>query len=283
MMHGHETAVLEAVANDGAGLCTLVGIDGSFSRRLGAQLAVRTDGGVTGSLADGCLERQLAAEMEAARAASEPRLLRFGSGSPLIDFRLPCGGGLDVLVEPAPDQRDCRTVLERLARREPAVLSLPLPANAAPGLLSARRFLPPLRLTIFGEGPEADGLVRLTQAMGIGVRLMHTDALRLGQAPDLPPPDGWTAVVLLFHDHEWELPLLEWALAGAAFYIGAQGGAPARRARMRALMDRGADAAALARMRSPIGLIGHARDPAVLALSVLAEIVGAYDTLQPHQ
>ena len=37
-------AALRAAAAGGAGLCTVVGIDGSFSRRLGAQLAVHPDG-----------------------------------------------------------------------------------------------------------------------------------------------------------------------------------------------------------------------------------------------
>ena len=55
--------------------------------------------------------------------------------------------------------------------------------------------------------------------------------------------------MLLFHDHEWEQAILEWALATPAFYIGA---------------------------------ITHSREPGVLALSVLAEIVGAYEALHPH-
>ena len=57
-------AALTAVALHGGGLCTVTRIDGSWSRRLGAQLAVLPDGTTAGSLADGCLERALA---EAAR------------------------------------------------------------------------------------------------------------------------------------------------------------------------------------------------------------------------
>ena len=38
----------------------------------------------------------------------------------------------------------------------------------------------------------------------------------------------------------------------------------------------------LARIRSPIGVITHSREPGVLALSVLAEIVGEYEVLHPH-
>ena len=51
--------------------------------------------------------------------------------------------------------------------------------------------------------------------------------------------DPWTAVLLLFHDHEWEHALLEWALGTPAFLIGAQGGAPAREARLKRLQEAG--------------------------------------------
>src|SRR6478752_10112731 len=111
-----DRAALRAACEPGVGLCTVVGIEGSFSRRLGAQLAVHPDGAITGSLADGCLEKQLAS---AVAAATGPVVKRFGAGSELIDFRLPCGGGLDVLIDPAPDAAACRAAAARLDRREP--------------------------------------------------------------------------------------------------------------------------------------------------------------------
>jgi xanthine dehydrogenase accessory factor len=90
-------------------------------------------------------------------------------------------------------------------------------------------------------------------------------------------------VLLLFHDHEWEVPLLDWALGTPAFYIGAQGGAPAREERLERLRAAGHGGADLARIRSPVGLIPAARDPNVLALSVLADVVGAYEAQHPHR
>lgn len=41
---GDDHAALAAARETGVGLCTIVRIDGSFSRRLGAQLAVLPDG-----------------------------------------------------------------------------------------------------------------------------------------------------------------------------------------------------------------------------------------------
>ncbi|WP_298195899.1 XdhC family protein, partial [Novosphingobium sp.] len=60
LVRSADHAVLAAALEPGAVLCTLVGIEGGFSRRLGAQLVVGADGTLTGSLSDGCLEAELA-------------------------------------------------------------------------------------------------------------------------------------------------------------------------------------------------------------------------------
>ena len=269
-----DRSALRAACEPGVGLCTVIGIEGSFSRRVGAQLAVGPDGTITGSLADGCLEKQLASEIA---AATGPVVKRFGAGSELIDFRLPCGSGLDVLIDPEPDRELCRAAVERVDQdREEAVLVLP--ADGLP----MRFYIPALRLQLFGEGPELDALVALAGAAGVEVSAHGKDALSLGRRPAALSADPWTAVVLLFHDHEWELPILEWALETPAFHIGAQGGFEARRTRLERLAERGAAPEQLARIRSPVGLIAGSREPAVLALSVLAEIVGEYEALHPH-
>ncbi|MEC7533929.1 MAG: XdhC family protein, partial [Pseudomonadota bacterium] len=81
-------AALSAACEPGVGLCTIVGIEDSFSRKLGAQLAILPDGSTVGSLSDGCLEAQLASDMRTVTAA---QVRRYGAGAQAIDFRLPCG------------------------------------------------------------------------------------------------------------------------------------------------------------------------------------------------
>lgn len=266
-------AALAASCTVGGALATVVGIDGSFSRRVGAQLAVAADGTFAGSLSDGCLERQIAVDL---RSIDKPEVRRYGSGSPAIDFRLPCGGGLDILLDPAPDSAACASTLAAVQSRTPA--SLPLPA---PSLLAQRPYIPALRIVAFGEGPELASFENLARAAGIGVEAVAKDALSLGRPGGRAPGDRWTAVLLLFHDHEWEMHLLEEALAGDAFWIGAQGGAPARSARIEALRARGLADAAIERVRSPIGVLPGSRTPQTLALSVLAEIAHEYERLRP--
>ncbi|MBB3033694.1 XdhC family protein [Alteriqipengyuania lutimaris] len=268
---GEDHAALAAAGEPGVGLCTVVGIDGSFSRRLGAQLAVSPDGSTIGSLSDGCLEAQLASDM---RELQRPSVVRYGHGSPKIDFRLPCGGGLDILLDPMPDRSACAEATAALARREPARLALP-----AVSPLAERHYIPALRIVAFGEGPELEALVRLASAMGTELDSFDKQRLTLGQAASECRFDCWTAALLLFHDHEWELPLLEQALSSEAFYVGAQGGENARIARALALGGRGVAEEDIARVRSPVGLIPACKTPTSLALSALAEVVGQYERM----
>lgn len=276
-----DSEALFACAASGGALCTVTAIDGSWSRRLGAQLAVLPDGSTRGSLADGCLENALAAEALAGHAA---RVLRYGEGSPFLDIRLPCGSGIEVMVDPAPDRQALAAACNALTAREPAEL----PIGMTPQGAFVRRYLPKLRLIVMGSGPEVTAVVRLARAQGIDCLVAgplgeptSDIAIGLGQAPELPSElaiDPWTAIAVLFHDHEWERGILPWALASPAFYVGAQGGRGARETRLAMLAETGGNPTD-PRLHSPIGVFAHARTPSVLALSILAEIVAEHEQL----
>lgn len=295
----HDHRALAGLVRHGGALCTIVGIDGSFSRRWGAQLAVHADGSTSGDLADSCLEAALAEDAREANHSGTRRLVRYGKGSHKIDFRLPCGGGLDILIDPNPDRSVCAQALNHLEQRRPVRLLVPLDpkegklalvnenAFPEPGKSYMRDFIPELRLIVAGAGPEPAELSRLAAGMGIEtVRLSPIDRsgegqLSLGQPPQGIAADAWTAIILLFHDHEWEEALLRWAIATPALLIGAQGGEKAREIRNRVLEKIGCNATDKGRVRGPIGLIPRTRDPKVLALSVLAEAVASYEQLLP--
>lgn len=103
-------------------------------------------------------------------------------------------------------------------------------------------------------------------------------AARLERTTDtaLLTSDPWTAIAFLFHDHDWELALLQRALELPHFYLGAMGGRRAHAARLEALRTAGVAEQQLAAIHAPIGLFHSSRDPETLALSALAEIVRAY-------
>lgn len=273
MVDDDDIAALRKVAEGQAGLCTIVGIEGSYSRALGSHLAVAADGSMAGTLADGCLEAELARQLVSCRASGKAQTLRYGSGSPFLDFRLPCGAGIDILCEPYPDVVATRRALARLDAREEAVLT----HDRAGRTPFVRRYRPALRLLIFGAGSETAAMARLGRAAGAEAEIYAAgEGYGLGTAPLNIVVDRWSAIILLFHDHEWERGLLPWALASPAFYVGAIGGRRTAAARTAFLREAGYSPASIGRLAGPIGLLPSTRTPATLALSILAEVAADY-------
>jgi xanthine dehydrogenase accessory factor len=125
-------------------------------------------------------------------------------------------------------------------------------------------------------------LARIAAAFGICTEVHTPDnGLALNSVPSGVKVDRWTAIIMLFHDHEWEGVLLEWALSTQAFYIGAQGGEKPRKQRIDWLKSRNVADDMIQRIISPMGLILRARDARTLALSALADVVDHYERLRP--
>lgn len=258
-------------------LVTLVGIEGSSSRAIGTQMAVLADGRHVGSFSAGCIERAVQAEALDVLAGGVARTVRYGAGSPYIDVKLPCGGGIDLLFTPAPDPAELARVIAAHDRRETAELALD-------GFTC--HYPPALRVIALGHGEDLAAFVRLARGYGLVVRAFapETDLHRdesmtpLVTRERLPalPADRWTAFVFLFHEREWEEFLLPHALALPSFYCGAVGSQRTHRARLAALRARGVDERRIDALRGGIGLIPGTRDPATLALSILAEVVQDY-------
>src|SRR3546814_5291871 len=97
-------------------------IEGSYSREVGSHLAISRSGSVAGNLADGCLEAELANQSAQAAIEGCARIVRYGKGSPFIDFRLPCGAGIDILVDPRSEEHTSE--LQSLMRISSAVFCL---------------------------------------------------------------------------------------------------------------------------------------------------------------
>ena len=120
----------------------------------------------------------------------------------------------------------------------------------------------------------------LGEAAGVSMESHSVTTMSLGSPPAIGSLDAWTAVLLLFHDHEWEQAILADVVKSRAFYIGAQGGENARIKRVMALASMGVSETDIARIHSPVGLIPGCKSPSTLALSAFAEIVGLYERLR---
>ncbi len=289
-----------ACAGGATVLVTLTGIEGSSPRALGAQMAVGANGDYVGSFSGGCIEGAVVTEALSVLAAGQSRLVRYGAGSRYIDVRLPCGGGVDLLFTPLPDQRLVASALAGLERREPVAYSLGFSGVAAsePSGPSGWRdgsfrvtHIPGLRLVALGQGEELVATARLAAAFGAetyafspyerDIRILRNDdiiatRLRLLSAPPDITSDPWTAFIFLFHDRDWEEALIPWALCLPKIYFGALGSRRSHAARTAALAATGVQAGDLLSLRSPVGLIPSTRDPSTLAISIMAEIVEAY-------
>ncbi len=81
-----------------------------------------------------------------------------------------------------------------------------------------------------------------------------------------------TAVCALTHDPKIDVPALQAALASPAFYIGSLGRSTTQLSRYRQLAGEGCSDEQIARIYGPIGLDLRGREPAEIALSIMAEI-----------
>jgi xanthine dehydrogenase accessory factor len=294
-------AEAELAAGRPAALVTITNLDGPFSRPLGAQLAVAGDKRFAGSISGGCLEQALTEESQIAMKDGENRSLRYGTGSPYIDVRLPCGGGIDLYVDAQPD----RAVLQRAvalgrARKTFSLLFDPASkrstlrieegeAQAKPGEF-VRRFEPKLRVVLAGRGWEIVAMSQLARTADVEIVVASQEPatldyckpyahelIRLTTPANTPklPIDANTAVACLFHEHEWEAPLLLDALRSPAFYVGALGSRQTHERRLETLRALGAGPDDIARLKGPIGLFAS-RDPRSLAVSALSEIIALH-------
>jgi xanthine dehydrogenase accessory factor len=122
-------------------LATVVGVQGSSPRPMGAAMAVTADGEAVGSISGGCVEGAVYDAAQAVLAGAEPALETYGiSDDDAFAVGLTCGGVLDVLVA-EPDRALLARVLDRVAADEPValatVLSGPAPRGAQLAVTSA--------------------------------------------------------------------------------------------------------------------------------------------------
>lgn len=283
---------------DSAALTFIAGVEGPSYRPLGAAMTVLDKKHWVGTLSSGCVEADISLHAMQAKQANAPHLVKYGRGSPYIDIHLPCGGGLEILLLPNPDIEVLTALKAKQNARTPATLRIDVQTGemsleengetARDGDILAIRFEPEPCFLIFGKGPEACTFAALVQAAGYPNLLASPDEETLHQgiasgcttrhltSPGFPSDlqvDHRTAIVLFFHDHDWEPEILKGALATNAFYIGAQGSRNAQASRQAKMRTLGIAETDLQRLTGPIGLIPSARDARTLAVSVLSEIL----------
>jgi xanthine dehydrogenase accessory factor len=291
-----------------AALATVVRVEGSAPRGVGAKLAVAAGGEMAGSVSGGCVEGDVVEHALAVLASGDPVVRRYGiSDEQGLDVGLMCGGTIEVLVEPVEGMRagliELFTALVesgRPAAREIAVAGAGplgtdrvLDGQAAVDATDTvervhDRILPPPRVWIVGAGHVAEHVAAYAARAGflplvVDPRRLFAEQPRFdGVAVIADWPDrafaehglrADDAVVVLSHDPKIDEPALLAALGTDVAYVGAIGSRRAqedRRARLRAA---GLAEDRLARLHAPIGLDLGGREPPEIGLAIVAELV----------
>lgn len=82
-------------------VATVIATRRSSPRPVGSKLAVSESGEIAGSVSGGCVESDVVLAAQEVLAGGAPRLLTYGITDEMaLNVGLPCGGEIDVFVEP---------------------------------------------------------------------------------------------------------------------------------------------------------------------------------------
>lgn len=284
-------------------LGTVVRTWGSSPRPPGSLMIIRDDGQVAGSLSGGCIEDDLIERTRRGELAVRlPQALSYGAtAEEARRFGLPCGGTVQVVLEPLHAGSHLRELLAALEQRQRVQRRLDLAtglvqlAPAAEGAVlhfdgQVLRTVhgPALRLLLIGGGQLSRCMAQMAVLLGYAVTVCEPreeyhegwgaiEGVTLSrQMPDdlvlAMNLDARSAVVALTHDPKLDdLALME-ALKTPAFYVGALGSRRNNEARRARLQQFEVSPEEAARLHGPIGLNLGGRTPAEIALAVLAEL-----------
>ena len=285
-----------------AALGTIVKTWGSAPRPVGAMVAIRDDGQIVGSVSGGCVEDDLVEKVkERLAAAKKPELLTYGvTNEEATRWGLPCGGTLQLVVEPLSEKSGIHDLLQKIESQQLVKRRLDMDSGRAtlePGrwqdvlefdgrVLSAVHG-PRWRLVLIGAGQLTRYLAEMARMLDYHVvvidpREEYSAGWDLASVPlDRGMPDdvvremnldGHSAIVALTHDPKLDdLALME-ALKSAAFYVGAIGSKKNNDARRERLRGFDVSDEEIARLRGPVGLYIGSKTPPEIAVAILAEM-----------
>ena len=288
-------------------LATVVATWGSSPRPVGSLFTCNARAQIAGSLSGGCVEDDLLQKLTSGTLArSAPQYFRYGLTADETErLGLPCGGHLDIVVEPL--SRDThleqlRQIDDRLIHRQRVRRTVdvkrgvshvePVEAHEDPTYDEAAGVLrqtygPRFQLFIIGGGMVSKYLAEMAQMLDYAVTVCDPREQLLidfavpgvrgvAEMPDdavkAYANDAASAIVALTHDPRIDDMGLMEALKTQAFYVGAMGSTKTSAGRRKRLQALDVSEAELARLRAPIGLPIGSKTPPEIAVAILAEI-----------
>ncbi|HET9576356.1 MAG TPA: XdhC family protein [Usitatibacter sp.] len=284
-------------------LLTVAQTFGASPRPPGSLAAIRDDGILVGSVSGGCIEDDLVARREEYSGA-KPRTAAYGvTAEEARRFGLPCGGNVEVLVEPQPRIADIEALLAQIASGHVVARTVDLetgawtlaPAGAGDECERTERSLvsvhgPRWRMLIIGGSEIAHYLAEVAATVDYQVfvcdpREEYKTAWRAKGAqwidgmPDDAVlafrPDAHSVILTVSHDPKLDdMALLE-ALRSDAFYVGAVGSARTSAERRKRLAEFDLTPQQVARLHGPVGLAIGSRTPPEIALAILGDLIAS--------
>lgn len=280
-------------------LATVISTWGSAPRPRGSHMLVHADGRMEGSVSGGCVEGDVLTLAAEVIANGRAEVRRYGvADSSAWEVGLPCGGTIEVLVQPVAETGFPPALFGAIETAGEAGQAVTVTTDLASGTsilgteagegLFHNRYMPPRRLLIVGAVQIAQVLAGIAGQMGISATVIDPRARFLteqrfpGVTLDDRWPDeaiaGWrpdpaTAVVTLSHDPKIDDPALIAALAAPTGYVAALGSRRSHAARRERLAAAGVGEADLDRIDAPAGIDINAIGAAEIALSIAAGMV----------
>jgi xanthine dehydrogenase accessory factor len=241
---------------------------------------------------------------------AKPAMIAYGvTKDEAARFGLPCGGTLRLVQEPVHDVTWIEQVLQRTTAHQLVARTLSLStglvtladatrdqAMAFDGLTLTTLFGPKWRLLLIGAGQLSQAVAQMAVLLDFEVLVCdpreeyafdpaQVGATRITGMPDDVVrelvPDAHTAIVALTHDSKLDDMALMEALQSNAFYVGALGSKRNQATRKERMIEHfGMTEAQLARLHGPVGLNIHAKTPAEIAVSIVAQIIAVKNSNQ---
>ncbi|WP_372747832.1 XdhC family protein [Litorivivens sp.] len=286
-------------------LCTIVATVGASPRPLGSLMGVSESGELIGSLSGGCIEDDLLEKVRGGELAHDNPLIHPYGVTPEENERLglPCGGRLEVLIEPlssdhlapmreiltALRQRRCRRRLVSIAsgQWQIAPIDLTEPLERQEGSIQ-QDFGPMRHLLLVGANELARCIAELATAMNYAVTVCDPRQDRIAQwevagvqtvcaMPDdvvrERAADAHSLVITLTHDPRIDDMALMEALQSQARYVGALGSERTSAKRRERLLQLDLTESEIARLHAPVGLPIGSKSAMEIAVAIMAELV----------
>ena len=249
-------------------LATLIDVEGSSYRRAGARMLVCQDGLTIGSLSGGCIEEEVAQRAIDVLHGGEPAMTTFDTRQ-----RFGCHGKISILIERVAEGF-FRKVAERLDARSSCFV---MTTESGSRIVEhgheqewrlVQEIHPPIRLLLFGDGPDTMPLRSLGGLLGWqSMEIFDPDAFSIER-------DQWTAAVVKSHNYGRDFVALRKLLPLNLRYVGVVGARRRRDQLLNDLLDAGITIGP--GLFAPAGLDLRADTPEEIALAIVTEIQSVF-------